>query len=274
MSSPDSKDILALKSRIRWGPFLAFSMREVHRFSKVFFQTIIIPIMHSALYLVIFGVSLGGTLNFQQGFSYLEFIIPGLVMMSCLSNAFQNGSGSILSLKFGGDIVDIKASPLTFQQILWALAFGGVCRGMLVGGLVLVIGEIFHFYYQKSWLWPVSPAYLIFFFIIAGMVFSKLGAVVALWAKTFDHIGAIGGLVITPLTYLGGVFFPLDILSPFWKTVSLFNPVFYFINGIRWSILGHSDVSIGICVAVSVLSLIFFHAVCLLTMKYASYNRW
>lgn len=274
MSSLDSDILHSIRARIRWNPFLSFSIREIHRFLKVLFQTVLIPIMHSSLYLIIFGVSLGSQLNFTEGVSYLEFIIPGLVMMSCLSNAFQNGSGSILSLKFGGDIIDLKASPLTFQQMLWALAFGGVCRGLLVGGIVFLVGEIFHFYYRGEWLIPFSFFYLIFFSIIAGMVFSKLGVAVALWAKTIDHIGAIGGLIITPLTYLGGVFFPLAVLSPFWQNVSLFNPVFYFINGIRYGILGQSDMNIIFCTGISVISLICFHFLCLLTMKYGSYHRW
>ena len=268
-----SEFLSAIQKRIRFQPFLTFFTREVHRFSKVLFQTVVIPIVNSSLYLVIFGVSLGQKLSFNQ-VSYLEFIIPGLVMMSCLSNAFQNGSSSILSLKYGGDIIDLKVSPLTTQQILWAFAFGGVCRGCLVGGIVFCMGELFHYFYLGRWLIPASYSYLLIFVVIAGLVFSKIGVAIALWARTIDHIGAVGGLVILPLTYLGGVFFSIDILSPFWRTVSLFNPILYFINGIRYSLLGVSDVPVEMSLLVSALSLLFFHVFSVYSVRHSHYRRW
>ena len=270
----NSDQVKAIQRRIRWLPFVAFSRRETHRFSKVFVQTIFIPVINSSLYLIIFGVSLGSRLDLE-GFSYLEFIIPGLVMMSCLSNAFQNSASSILSLKFAGDIIDVRVSPLTVQQTLWALAFGGVCRGVLVGGVVLLVGEIFHFYYLDKWLIPHSIGGLLVFSVLAGLVFSKMGVVIALWAKTFDHIGAVGGLVITPLTYLGGVFFSLEMLSPFWQKVSLFNPILYFINGVRWSLIGVSDVNVSVSFMVSGLALIVCHVWGMFMINNSRYyRRW
>ena len=263
-----------IQKRIKWNPFFSFFTREIHRFLKVFFQTVFIPVINSSLYLIIFGVSLGARLNLELGVSYLQFLIPGLVMMSCLSNAFQNGSSSILSLKFAGDIVDIKTSPLTIHHTLWALALGGMCRGLLVGGVVLSVGQVFHFYYLNEWIIPHSILATLFFTVIAGLVFSKIGVAVALWAKTFDHIGAIGGLIILPLTYLGGVFFSLDMLSPFWKNLSLVNPILYFINGLRWGVIGTSDISIEVSMIVSLLALCICHFIVLLFMKYGSYKRW
>jgi len=120
-----------VQKRIQFLPFLMFFKREVHRFSKVLFQTVFIPVVNSSLYLVIFGISLGNQISFYN-VSYLEFILPGLIMMSCLNNAFQNGSSSILSLKFAGDIIDIKVSPLTSSQLLWALAAGVFAGGFLL----------------------------------------------------------------------------------------------------------------------------------------------
>ena len=263
-----------IRKRIRWNPFFSFFAREIHRFLKVFFQTVFIPVINSSLYLIIFGVSLGSRLNLDLGVSYLQFLIPGLAMMSCLSNAFQNGSSSILSLKFGGDIIDIKASPLTIYHTLWALALGGMCRGLLVGFVVLSVGQVFHFYYLGEWIAPHSLLATLFFATIAGLVFSKIGVAVALWAKTFDHIGAIGGLIILPLTYLGGVFFSLEMLSPFWKNISLVNPILYFINGLRWGIIGKSDIPVEVSMIVSLLALCVCHFIVLLFMKYGSYKRW
>jgi len=270
----DTAQIKSIQRRIKWLPFVAFFKREVHRFSKVFIQTIFIPVINASLYLVIFGVSLGSRLDLG-GFSYLKFIIPGLVMMSCLSNAFQNSASSILSLKFAGDIMDVRVSPLTLQQTLWALAFGGVCRGVLIGGIVLFIGELFHFYYMDEWLIPHSVGGLLAFSVLAGLTFSKMGVVIALWARTFDHIGAIGGLVIMPLTYLGGVFFSLEMLSPFWQKISLFNPILYFINGVRWSLIGTSDVAVFISFMVSGLALIICHFGGVIMIKNSQYyRRW
>lgn len=270
----DSVNIKNIRLRIRVLPFFALLEREIRRFVRVLIQAVLIPVMNSSMYLIIFGVSLGASLNMDLGVPYLQFIIPGLVMMACLSNAFQNGSSSILTLKFGGDIIDIRMSPLTLQQTLWALAFGGVCRGLLVGFTVLAVGEVFHYIYLGEWLIPYSTPYLLFFLIIAGLVFSKIGVVIALWAQTFEHIGAVGGFIILPLTYLGGVFFSLKMLTPFWQTVSLFNPMFYFINGVRHSLIGISDVPIESAVLISSISLVICHILCIFSMKYGRYRRW
>jgi len=206
--------------------------------------------------------------------SYLEFLIPGLVMMGCMNNSFQNGSSSLLSMKFGGEIIDIKASPLTVQQIIWAMSLGGLCRGLIVGLVVLISGELFYYFYEQSWLVPKYPAYFLLFSVIGGLAFTKLGIAVAFWGKSFDHVSAIGGFVIFPLITLGGVFFSLDNLSPFWVNVSYFNPLLYFINGVRYGVLGVSDVSIDLAVWISLLGLVFFHTVAVVALKKGSYQRW
>ena len=237
-------------------------------------QTIFIPAINSFIYLLIFGVSLGKSIRVLEGITYLEFLIPGLVMMGCMNNSYQNGSSSLLGMKFGKDIIDLKASPLTVRQIIWAMSLGGLCRGLVVGAVVLLSGEAFYYFHQGSWLIPAHPFYFIVFCIIGGLAFTKLGLAVAFWSKSFDHISAIGGFIIFPLIALGGVFFSLQNLSPFWIKVSYFNPLLYFINGVRYGVLGLSDIPVSVAFWVSLLGLLLFHIAAVWTLKKGSYQPW
>ena len=262
------------KQDLIWAPFLMLLSREIQRFFKVIAQTVFIPVINSFIYLLIFGVSLGRYIQVMEGVSYLEFLIPGLVMMGCMNNGYQNGSSSLLSMKFGGEIIDIKASPLTVQHIIWAMSIGGLCRGLTVGFVIFLSGELFHYIYEGSFLIPTHPFYFILFCVIGGLAFTKLGITVAFFGKTFDHVSAIGGFIIAPLIMLGGVFFSLDNLSPFWIKVSSFNPLLYFINGVRYGVLGVSDVPITTAFWVSLLGLLIFHLSAVWTLKKRSYQPW
>lgn len=233
-----------VKKDLKWTPFIFFFYRDVSRFFKVKIQTIFVPLMSQALYLIIFGVSLGKVVKISDQFSYLQFIIPGLAAMSLINQSFQNGSSSVFTMKFTGEIIDIKSTALNIQQIIFALAFSGLLRGLIVSLLTLSLGELFHFYFEGYFFPLQSFAWLVVFLIMGGMVFAMLGFSVGMWSKTFDHIGTFGGFVLLPLVYLGGVFFDLDTLSPFWQKLSLFNPLFYFVNGVRYSFLGVSDMPV------------------------------
>ena len=262
------------RQELVWTPFFALFSREIQRFFKVLAQTILIPAITSFIYLLIFGVSLGKNIQVLSGVSYLEFLIPGLVMMGCMNNSYQNGSSSLLGMKFGGEIVDLKAAPLTIQQIVWAMSLGGLCRGLVVGLVVLVSGELFYYFYERSFLIPAHPFYFLLFCVIGGLAFTKLGIAVAFLAKTFDHVSAIGGFIIMPLIYLGGVFFSLNSLSAFWIKVSHFNPLLYFINGVRYGVLGLSDVPVDTALYVSLFALFLFHLTAVWTLKKGSYQPW
>jgi ABC-2 type transport system permease protein len=205
--------------------FKTLVRREIHRYLKVLFQTIFTPLINSVLYLLIFGVSLGESIKLSSGVTYLAFIIPGLVMMSCLNNAFQNSSSSIVSGKFSGDVEDWKVVPLTSQSIIGALCIGALTRGLLVGSLTLVVGEVFYFFTYNELLILNNSLLFLFFLIVGGLVFSLIGILVAIWAKTFDEMSAIGSLILTPLMFLGGVFFSIKGLSPIWQNISLYNPL-------------------------------------------------
>ena len=253
-------------------PFLALFYREIRRFMKVFIQTILTPLVTASLYFLIFGLSLD--VQLADGTPYLAFLIPGVVMMGCLNNSFQNTSSSVVSSKFTGELEDYKVAPLGSQQFVWALSFGGLIRGVIVSVVTFLVGQLFYYNSYDRFLSVIHPFYLFFFLLVGGLSFAKLGLSVAIWARTFDQMMAVNGFLITPLIYLGGVFFSLETLSNFWQQVSMFNPLLYLINGVRYAILGHSDVSVGVAIVVVVLTLGVFHLLALYSMKAGAFFRW
>ncbi len=255
-------------------PFLTLYYREIRRFFRVILQTVCAPIVSSGLYLLIFGVSLGEKITLKDNLPYLAFLIPGLVMMSVLNNAYQNSSSSIVSGKFGGELEDWRVAPMSPRGILWALSFGGLTRGLIVGFVTFVVGDFFYFINQGQFLIPENPFILFVFLVIGGLSFSMFGIAIAFWAKTFDHISGVGSFIILPLIYLGGVFFGLDGLHPFWQSVSKINPLLYLINGVRYGILGLSDVSMGISLCVSLVTSFAFYLIAIMALKKSSYGRW
>lgn len=258
----------------RWDSFLALYRREMKRFLKVIFQTVFTPLITSTLYLLIFGVSLGSRIELDQPTSYLAFLIPGLVMMGVLNNAFQNSSSSIVSGKFSGDLEDLKVVPLTPQMIIWAMSIGGLTRGLLVGAITFLVGAVFLYVVEGTIASVAHPFWLLFFLVVGGLTFAKLGIAIAFFAKSFDQLSAVGAFVLIPLIYLGGVFFSLQGLHPFWQTVSQFNPVLYLINGVRFGLLGVADVGIERAAVVSLVFLIVFHFLGLRSLRTGDYQRW
>jgi ABC-2 type transport system permease protein len=257
-----------------WDTFMALVMREMARFMKVVFQTVFTPLINSTLYLLIFGVSLGSSITLDHPTSYLAFLIPGLVMMGVLNNAFQNSSSSIVSGKFSGDLEDLKTVPLTPGMIVWAMSIGGLIRGLLVGIVTFLVGEVFLLIVQGEMALVAHPVWLFFFLTVGGLTFAKLGIAVAFWAKSFEQLSAVGAFLLLPLIYLGGVFFSLQGLHPVWRSISSLNPVLYLINGVRFGVLGVTDVPIVEAAVVSVVFLAIFHALSLRILKTASFQRW
>ena len=257
-----------------WVSFWALFVREMHRFLKVVFQTVVSPLINASLYLLIFGISLGQNIQLKSNVPYISFLIPGLVMMAVLNNAFQNSSSSIVSGKFSGDLEDIKVVPLSSSMIAWAYSLGGLIRGFLVGFVTYIVGEIFTYIQYGQLSVPAHPLWLIYFLVVGGLTFAKLGIFVAFYAKTFDQMSAVGSFVLLPLIYLGGVFFPLSGLHPFWQEFSKINPVLYYINGVRYGMLGISDVDIGLAAILSFVSLAVFHFLALRSLRRGSYTRW
>lgn len=255
-------------------PFITLVHKEISRFMKVIIQTVLSPILSSFLYLLIFGVSLGSSIQMKNGQVYLAFLIPGLVVMGLINNAFQNSSSSIITSKFSGDIEDIRVAPVSHNQIIWAMGIAGVFRGALVGFITGLVGEAFYYFQNDSLLSIEHPLLMLFFIFAGGFIFSFCGIFVAFIAKTFDQLSAFSAFILLPLTYLGGVFISTDNLSPFFKSASHVNPLFYLINGFRYSILGHADVEINLALAMTAAALIITYAMAKIALKKGSYSRW
>ncbi|KHD87315.1 MAG: ABC transporter permease [Bdellovibrio sp. ArHS] len=254
--------------------FLTIFQREIARFLKVLVQTVVTPFISSFLYLLIFGVSLGEQMAEHQGVSYIAFLIPGLMMMGLINNSFQNSSSSIVSSKFSGDLEDLRVAPVTDREIIWAMSLGALVRGTIVACITYLVGATFMYYQRGEWLAIAHPFIALFFIVVAGLIFGMIGISVAFWARTFDQLSAFSAFILLPLTYLGGVFLSIEHLHPFWQTVSQANPLLYLINGLRYGILGVSDVNVWTAAGVSILGFVFFYFGAHFSMKKGSFQRW
>lgn len=254
--------------------FLTMVRREVKRFLKVIIQTVVSPIVSSFLYLLVFGVSLGSSVHLKNGVPYLSFLIPGLMVMGLINNAFQNSSSSIVTSKFSGDLEDVRVAPIPHSYIIWAMGIGGVFRGSVVALITGLVGSLFHYSQLHELLPLVHPLWALYFFIVGGLIFAFIGIFVAFLAKTFDQLSAFSAFILLPLTYLGGVFISIQNLHPIWQTISHLNPLFYLINGFRFAFLGQSDVGLGVAVVVSFVGVIITFFMARLALMKGSFSRW
>lgn len=205
---------------------------------RVWKQTLVPPIITIVLYLWIFWKFIGDRISVVEGVSYIDFIFPGLLMMAVIMAAYQNTSSSFFGAKFQKSIEELFVSPMAYWKILIGFCFGAVLRAMMVAGLVFIAASFMtDIYIEHVWL-------AIVFLFLSAMLFALLGLYNALYAKSFDDIALIPTFIITPLIYLGGVFYPISILPNFWQIVSQFNPILYMVNGLRYAFIGVSDINI------------------------------
>ena len=236
-------------------------LKEVLRFWKVGFQTVAAPVITAVLYLMIFGHVLEGRLEVYPGIGYTSFLIPGLVMMSVLQNAFANSSSSLIQSKVTGNLVFLLVTPLSHWAWFAAYVGASVVRGLVVGAGVLAV---------TVWFAPpglAAPGWALVFAVLGAAMMGALGLVAGLWAEKFDQIAAFQNFVVMPMTFLSGVFYSVDSLPPFWQAVSHLNPFFYMIDGFRAGFFGVSDVSPWISLAVVAASLVAVSAVSLRLLK-------
>lgn len=259
---------------MNWVPFETLFKREIARFLKVIMQTVFAPFISSFLYLLVFGVSLGQHVKFSEEVSYLAYLIPGLMMMGLINNAYQNSSSSIVNMKFTGDLEDLRVVPLNNQAIVWAMALASWVRGMIVALVTWLVGNIFMYWHEGTWLGMAHPLAFLFFSLVGGLSFGHIGIAMAFWAKTMDQLSAFSSFVLLPLIYLGGVFISLDRLSPFWQGVAQWNPLLYFIEGFRYSFLGTSSVSIERAIIVSLVGLALFYWRAIKSLRPGAFSRW
>lgn len=212
--------------------------RETKKFTKSTKQTIVAPVIASVLYIIVFGKFIGAQIPEVQGHSYIEFLIPGLIMMSVITSSYFNSSLSILIAKFFNNLSEVLTAPLSYFEMVLAITLGGVMRGFVVGILTLLVSFLFI---------PVTMSHIVvftYFMFFVSLIFASIGVMVGLWAETFDHVETFSSFVLTPLTFLGGVFYSINMLPDLLKTLSTFNPLLFMINGMRYGVLGISDVNV------------------------------
>lgn len=241
--------------------------RETCRFMKVPYQTIGTTIIMSALYFMIFGVSIGKSIHMSNDLPYLAFLIPGMIALSLIRNAFENAISTIIAAKYVNELQDLRVTPLGKTHIVLALSLASLTRGVIVAFLTYCVGTVFYLTLFGVFLPIEHPILLLSFLIFGGMGFGALGLAISMNASNFEQVNSFSSFILVPLIYLGGVFFDLDTLSPFWHYVSELNPLFYLINGIRYCFIGTSDVDIGFSLAVLAIFFIGFFAAALLSLR-------
>lgn len=225
-----------------WVAYATLTRREIRRFMRIWLQTLIPPVITTSLYFLIFGKLIGSRIGNIDGVSYIEYIAPGLIMMAVLMNAYSNVSSSFFSTKFHRNIEEQLVSPMPDALIILGYVTGGVLRGLAVGLIVAVVSMFFTTVHIEHLFLTILVS------VLTAVVFSFAGFLNALYAKSFDDVSIIPTFVLGPLTYLGGIFYSISMLSPTWQTVAQFNPLLYVINGFRYGMLGVSDVAFGVTI--------------------------
>ncbi len=225
-----------------WVAFQTLVIKEVLRFSRIWVQTVLPPAITTALYFIIFGTLIGEQIGEMDGYRYIDFIVPGLILMAVISNSYANVVSSFYQAKFQRNVEELLVAPLPAEVMLAGYVVGGVARGVVVGVLVTLVSMFF------SDLTVHSYAITLGVFILTSVLFSLAGFINAVYANSFDDISIIPTFVLTPLTYLGGVFYSIKLLPEFWQQVSLANPVLYMVNAFRYGLLGVSDIPVGVAI--------------------------
>ncbi len=235
--------------------------KEMIRVFRIWVQTIVPPAITMTLYFIIFGNLIGRRIGTMEGYDYMQYIAPGLIMMSVITNSYGNVVSSFFGAKFGRHIEEMLVSPMSNASIIIGHVAGGVLRGLGVGLLVTVIALFF------TRLDVAHPLIMLSMVLLSSIVFSLMGFINAIYAKKFDDISIIPTFVLTPLTYLGGVFYSISLLPEFWQGVSKANPILYMVNAFRYGVLGISDISIGTAYAIVILFVVVLFSFCLFLMN-------
>jgi ABC-2 type transport system permease protein len=235
--------------------------KEMSRVLRIWIQTIVPPAITMTLYFIIFGNLIGRRIGSMDGFDYMQYIAPGLIMMSVITNSYGNVVSSFFGAKFAGHLEEMLVSPMSNATIIVGHVAGGVLRGLLVGLMVTMIALFF------TRLEVAHPFIMISVVLLSSVVFSLAGFINAIFARKFDDISIIPTFVLTPLTYLGGVFYSISMLPEFWQGVSKANPILYMVNAFRYGILGTSDISIAYAYTILIGFVVLLFSACVLLMN-------
>ncbi|MBT9587859.1 ABC transporter permease [bacterium] len=246
-----------MNARRLYVAWLTLTRKEVLRVLRIWTQTLLPPAITMGIYFVVFGSFLGGQIRSVGNVPYIQFILPGLVMMTCITNSFSNVASSFFSAKFQRNIEELLVSPLPDWIIVSGYVAGGIVRGVLCGLIVAGVGLLFTHI-------PVfNPLLILFYLLSSASLFSLAGLLNALVARKFDDISIIPTFILTPLTYFAGVFYSITLLPPTWQKVSLANPIFYMVDGFRYGFLGVHDASLSVGLILLVLLNALFYVLCL-----------
>lgn len=245
----------------KWIGYRTIVRKEITRIVRIWGQTIVPPVITMSLYFIIFGELIGRRIGQMDGFSYIDYIVPGLVIMSVITNSYGNMVSSFFGAKFGRHIEELLISPLPNWVILAGYVTAAMSRGLIVGTVVLLVSAFFTDIRMEQ---PLIMATIL---LLTAIVFSLAGMVNAIFAQKFDDIAIIPTFVLAPLTYLGGVFYTISLLPEFWQKVSAFNPILYMVNGFRLGVLGVSDVSLAHTLAVIITAGVLLFAWCMWLLR-------
>jgi len=228
---------------------------EMARTRRTLLQSIVSPVISTSLYFVVFGAAIGSRIDEIDGISYGAFIVPGLIMLSLLTQSVANASFGIYFPKFTGTIYELLSAPVSYLEIAASYVGAAATKSILLGLIILATAGLFV---------PIQvahPFWMLLFLVLTALTFSLFGFIIGIWADNFEKLQLVPLLIITPLTFLGGSFYSITMLPPFWQTVTLFNPVVYLVSGFRWSFYDVADVSVGISLAMTLLFLAIFLAI-------------
>lgn len=223
---------------------------EMARTLRTLWQSLVTPVITTSLYFVVFGAAIGSRISEVGGIAYGAFIVPGLIMLSLFTQGISNASFGIYFPKFIGTIYELLSAPLSSFEIVLAYVGAAATKSIVLGLVILATATLFV---------PIQiahPFWMVTFLLLTAVTFSLFGFIIGIWAKGFEQLQLIPMLIVTPLTFLGGAFYSIDMLPPTWRTASLFNPVVYLISGFRWSFYGEGDVSVGLSLAMTLVFLI------------------
>jgi len=238
--------------QVNWTGLYTMFRREVERTLRVVIQTLIAPVVSAALYLFIFGSVIGSKIDDFAGVPYISFVFPGVLMLSVINASFASASSSLYFMRFTRGIEEILIAPFSYLEMLVGFVGGAVVRAVMVSILILLTGYIF------GAVSLVNPAAFFFYIVTISSIFAMLGIIVALWAESFEQLQVLNTFVITPLTYLGGIFYSITFLPELAATITRFNPFFYFADGIRSSMIGYSEASQELGLVVIIGLVLFF----------------
>ena len=236
----------------------AIYLFEMARFYRTISQSIAGPVISTSLYFIVFGSAIGSRMTSVEGVGYAAFIVPGLTMLSLLNESISNASFGIYMPKFSGTIYEVLSAPISYVEMVLGYVGAAASKSVIVGTIILITARLFVTYHIAH------PLVMVAFLVLTSVTFSLFGFIIGLWADGFQKLQLVPMLIVTPLTFLGGSFYSIKMLPPFWQKVTLFNPVVYLVNGFRWSFYDASDVSVGTSFGMTVV----FLCVCLFIVRW------